>query len=257
MTEVAPCGWEADMGCCSLPDTITADDRMRAIEQATAMLWRLTGRHFGVCRVDLRPCNSPCRASMWSQVGTFTGGWIEPYMQGGRWYNGGCGCVSSCSCDSWQALTLPGPVYSVIQIKVDGVIIDPSLYVVRGNEIARTGNVAWPQCQDLTKPDTETGTWSVAYRRGVEVPIGGAQAAGALACEIAKSCAGLKCRLPDRVTDITREGVTMTMIDPQDYLADGLTGLIEVDRWIRSVNPDGLRRRPAVWSPDLPRHRTV
>ena len=41
------------------------------------------------------------------------------------------------------------------------------------------------------------------------------------------------------------------MFRKQDALDAGLTGLPEVDLWIRSVNPDRKTHRPRVYSPDL------
>jgi hypothetical protein len=61
-----------------------------------------------------------------------------------------------------------------------------------------------------------------------------------------------ECELPTRTTTVTREGISYTMLDPQDYLDRGKTGLPSVDLWIATVNPRRALRAPGVWSPDAP-----
>jgi hypothetical protein len=41
------------------------------------------------------------------------------------------------------------------------------------------------------------------------------------------------------------------MVDPSEVLGDGVTGVPEVDLWIRSVNPKRLASRSRVYSPDI------
>ena len=57
------------------------------------------------------------------------------------------------------------------------------------------------------------------------------------------------CRIPERVQSVSRQGVSWTMIDPQDFLDKGRTGIYEVDMLIRAVNPSGAKRRVRVFSP--------
>lgn len=64
--------------------------------------------------------------------------------------------------------------------------------------------------------------------------------------------------LPDNVTSIQRQGVTMTYQSAQAIVAAGSTGLYAVDLWVATVNPSRLRRRPRSWSPDTDtRHRVI
>ena len=51
---------------------------------------------------------------------------------------------------------------------------------------------------------------------------------------------------------ITREGITMTLLDPQEFLDKGRTGLPDVDRWLVLVNPGGQRSPSVVASVDYP-----
>jgi hypothetical protein len=108
--------------------------------------------------------------------------------------------------------------------------------------------------------------WSVCeialeYTYGADPPAGGVRAAAEYATQMLLSWAGDgACQLPKRVQTITRQNVSMTFLDPGDYLDKGRTGVPSVDQWLASLNPSGLRRRPSVWSPDTdrttPRYRT-
>jgi hypothetical protein len=53
-----------------------------------------------------------------------------------------------------------------------------------------------------------------------------------------------ECRLPDRVTSITREGISMALLDPQEFLDQGRTGIEEVDQALSRFNA-GHAKRPA------------
>ena len=60
------------------------------------------------------------------------------------------------------------------------------------------------------------------------------------------------CRLPERTKTVTRDGVTYDMFDPGEWLDQGLTGLRDVDTWLRAVNPHALTQPSAVFSLDMP-----
>lgn len=61
-----------------------------------------------------------------------------------------------------------------------------------------------------------------------------------------------ECQLPGRTTSVQREGISYTLIDPQDYLREGKTGVPPVDLWISSVNPKRAMRPAQVITPDSP-----
>jgi hypothetical protein len=60
---------------------------------------------------------------------------------------------------------------------------------------------------------------------------------------------------PERVTQVTRQGVSAKTVDSQDMIAAGMTGIYEVDLWVMSVNPHKLQRQARVFSPDMGRPR--
>lgn len=68
-----------------------------------------------------------------------------------------------------------------------------------------------------------------------------------------------ECRLPERVTNVTRNGMSWTLLDPQDFLADGRTGIYEVDLALRAYNPSKAKARARVFTSANPpaKRRTV
>jgi hypothetical protein len=61
-----------------------------------------------------------------------------------------------------------------------------------------------------------------------------------LAEEYLKAYQGKSGALPERVTSVSRQGASWTILDPQDFLKDGLTGIGPIDQWLAQV---GLRSR--------------
>ena len=55
------------------------------------------------------------------------------------------------------------------------------------------------------------------------------------------------------MTQIARQGVSATFIDPALFLDRGMTGVYEMDLFVRAYNPAGIARDARVWSPDQPR----
>ena len=180
----------------------------------------------------------------------------QPVIIDGRWLNIGCwGCGTNemCGCDYVAALRLPGPIVSVTEILIDGAVFDPAEYRVdSGRYLVRTDGEGWPTAQNMQDPTTEVGTWSVTYTRGTEVPAGGQVAAALLAIQLWKaSCKDSSCDLPQRVQTITRQGVTVAMLDSFDDIDQGHTGIFLIDSWIASLMKPPLR--PLVYSPDTAR----
>lgn len=268
-----PCeSWDLDLGCClvsgALPDPCLADGTTvpqsiidSSVLAASQTVWALTGRQYGTCTVTIRPCRKcPNQCCIPGFYGDYSFGypWYPMHLADGTWVNVACPCEDECSCTKLCEILLPSPVCSVDEVVIDGVIVDPATYRVdEFRKLVRVGTDCWPTCNDLTKPDTEEGTWSVTVTYGRELPELVRLAAAEFACELIKGCVGAPCKLPQRLSSITRQGVTVSFLDSFDMLAGGLTGLYLVDLAIRTYNPHGLTRRPAVWSPDAGPHWRV
>lgn len=258
------CSWTVE-SCCDTLNGADDDVAQRCVNTAAEVLYALSGRQFGLCELTVRPCRigccSPCNggaAPFWnSSWGGFP--WV-PVLAGGQWTNVSCGrCGDDCSCTRVCETILPGPIDSVTEVKIDGEVVDAGTYRVDNRQqLVRIGDDCWPICQDMSQPDTEDGTWSVTYLRGKPLPASGANALGVFACELCKACIGDKtCALPDRVTSITRQGVTFQMPDPYDFIQNGRTGVYAVDLWLQAINPKMRVRQAGVYSPDFPEGRVT
>lgn len=251
---MAPCGWEI-AGCddCSALNNLDDEIRTMVEERAITRLWEWTNKRFGPCPVTYRPCKSKCAQS---------GGWLWNFpIAQGRYLEFSCGrCGDSCSCKHVSEIILPGPIAEPLEILIDGESLD--LWRVRvddWNRLVRIDGGEFPTCQNLGDPTTDVGTWSVTIAKGEPVPAGGELVAGILACEYAKSmCGDESCRLPKRVTSVTRQGITIAMLDDFQKLSVGFTGIWEIDDWI-STYTTNLRMGPwqmgKVFSPDIQHQR--
>ena len=102
------------------------------------------------------------------------------------------------------------------------------------------------------------GPLIVEYTYGSPPPEQIEKAIESLTCELDKAYSGDwgSCRLPERVTSISRQGMDMTILDPQDFLENGKTGIVEVDLAISIFNRGKAKRRARVYSADyLPARR--
>lgn len=233
-----------------------------AVAAATRVLWSLTGRQFGTCTTTLRLCREECWDSWaydswtrWTTPTTYGYGYLD--FGGPYWYPSSCGsCSSSCSCGPVPEIKLPDGVDHIVTVKLDGAAMPTGSYRVDNNRLlVRTDGHDWPRCNDLTKDDSQPGTWSVTAAFGQAVPEGGQLAVGELACEILKAMRGEDCRIPPGVTQLTRQGVSISIPDFGDILMHGRTGLYLCDMFIMSENPKHLTQRGRVYRVDHPAPR--
>lgn len=241
-------GWAPDLTCCSDWASYDPAVQARAVTLAVGTLWVLTGRRFGFTTVTARPCNVPRQMPLYQTYpvnvinpwGTGDSQYWGPYIVNGEWHNAGCGGIDCCQYQC--GFPLDGPVGSVSEVSIDGVILDPSKYVVDNNYILRRiDGDCWPFCTD---------TFLVTYQRGTAVPAIANIALGDLVCEYAKACAGSACALPSRITSLTRQGVSVDFEDPKQFADIGLTNVASVDRVVALLNPGGIQEAPVVMSPD-------
>ena len=256
--------WPVDTSCCSGWDDYPSNVKDRAIALATSTLRSLSGYRVGGCPITVRPCRKAC-AEPWLPTG-YTGepglGYPSgPVNNGGNWINMMCGCgQQGCACSSVCEVKLPGPVGAVESVQIGTQILPTPWYRVDdGNKLVWQGppdvEDCWPLCQDMSAAVGSPDTFAVTYLNALPVDALGAYAAGVLACEFAKACSGSKCRLPTGVTGVARQGVTMTI--PATGFPEGRTGIIEVDSWLRIVNPNAVLAPSQVWSPDIGAPRTT
>lgn len=256
--------WPVDWGCVDkdVVDEMPPALKARSEALAVSVLRSLTAYQVGGCPVVLRPCAQGCaNPGSWlaapvlggdsSALGAPVGPWWAHIDVTGQWVNTSCGCgVHGCSCTRVPEVVLPGPVGHVVRVMIDGAELDPSAYRVDdGNRLVRTDGEQWPRCQDMLAAPDQVGAFTVEYLNANPVDGLGAWVAGVLAYEFSLACTGGACRLPRGVTSIARQGVSMNI--PTGAFDDGLTGIEEVDAWVRTWNPNRLKMPVTVWSPDV------
>jgi hypothetical protein len=266
--------WPVDTTCIEDWDALTDPDspagednpplyseavKARAVSLAGQSMRLLTGFRIGGCPITVRPCRAGCSEATWRTypVPGFGGStpW-QPVYASGSWLNIGCGHLGGCSCKSTREVRLHGQASAVTEVLIDGVVLDEAAYELRpGGFLARIDGQGWPLCQNLDAPVTEEGTWAVTYTPGLPVDGLGAWAAGILAGQYLAACTSGHCDLPDSVTQVVRQGTTITKVP--GAFPDNKTGIRAIDSYLEAVNPNGLQAPPMVWSPDLARPRTT
>lgn len=258
MADELPCDWPVSYAGCpgntkpQVLESLPASGQAIFERMAGEYLWNWTGRAYGLCEVTVEPCRQDCLQGISTfngsgpfntPLGPFHNPWT-PVLIDGLWFNVGCGrCGDKCGCDGKAApLKLPGPIQSVSEVAINGTVLDSMAYYVNNHAmLVRADDSAWPDCG-----------LRVTYTKGSPVPIGGQIAAGVLAAEFAKAaCNDKSCALPQRVQSITRQGVTIAVLDAFDDIDKGHTGIFIIDSWIASVTK--IPTRSHVLSPDKPR----
>jgi len=256
------CGWDVDpTGVCADWVTPTTARQDLALSIATAVMWAATGRRYGPCEITVRPCQSRRFADtyrafpVWWASGRFGGPF--PFLFNGVWAN--CGCGSGCCCAPRCSILMDGPVASIVEVLVDGVVTPSTDYrvdVVEGGYwLVKTTPGCWPTCQDFNVGGDDVGAFQVTYTRGAEVPPSLLGATALLACNLAATMSGKDCGLPPRLSSLTRQGVSADFIANDIDVDVFTTGINEVDMVIRALNPGRRTRPPVVLSPDLQDNR--
>ena len=215
---MADCLWPIDVAdCCADTgiDPATEDGAKRiqsVVAQVSAMMARWSGFAFGGCRTirPLDPCGE-CRG----------------------------GCCGSGDCIQLHAVS------AVTEVRVHGAEVpetdwhfDPGTGL-----LCATPGLTWPnrdpryQSQGSLEVDALTGSAPDAWALAV---------ATELACELLKSCAGKKCRLPSNVTQINGQGITIQM--KPDELMYSLPSVIAL---VTAINPHRATAPARVFSPEL------
>lgn len=208
------------------PTGLYTDD---AIHTASFVLYKLTGEKYPGISTSTDVISS-------TQINDMT---TRPALIGGRMYN-----LPGNSYSGQRELDLrQKPVHTVHSVEINGQILDPSEYTLRNNAyIVRRAPNVW-----ILGPSDEL---TVTYTHGARPPRAGKNAAIRFANELILWYNGdPACALPERITSVSRQGVSYTILDPQDFIAQGKTGINAVDSFIAAANPDRQRKKPAIFRP--------
>lgn len=223
--------WPVDPNC--LPrdwprdENHWTDAQRSAVAAASQILRALTGGVYGPCPKFVRPCSpdgpDPC--------------------------TGPCGCAPVCT------VTLGAYVSEILMVHSDGRILpDDAYWIYNWSILTRTDGGCFPACQRIDLPLSAPGTFGISYLEGLPVDNNflAKRAVTRLAAEIWKDCLGGTCALPERVTQVVREGVTYQMAD-EDIGSIDRFGIAAIDQFLDVVNPSRLRRPLGVVNLDGPR----
>lgn len=219
----------------------------RKLMLASEILWALSGRRFygGGCAESVTLRSSPPAPG--EQAWPYSPTWGDcPCWTAATVYNG----LLIPMPHLWQedhysamAIRLPRAPVSNVVVQIDGVPF-AGWRMTRAGYLERTDGKHWRMCDDST---------TVSYEFGEAPPEGGVAAVVELAVQLAKDELGTDdCQLPRRISSITRQGVSIAVVDEQEFLDQGRVGLYLTDLWLRAVNPGGRGQRARVWSPDIP-----
>jgi hypothetical protein len=232
-----------------------SDYAYEAVKNASFILWGMSGRKFsGITTVTERYVSAydPYLRANGSRLN------YEPVLINGQVENMPIGGSARHShhdfqgdgTSSFQRVRLRGR--KVVEVHTlrdgNGGIIDPTTYYLSDHStIYGTPNANW------TSANVE-----VTYTYGSPPPLAGKTAARILATELVKLYEDDDtCALPQRVTNITRQGVSYTVLDNQSFIDELKTGIYAVDLFLKVVNPDKARARSRVFSPDVARARRI
>jgi hypothetical protein len=230
-----------------------SDYAYEACKSASYLLWGMSGRKFsGVTTVTERYVSS-----------------YDPYLR-----SGGSSLTYSPVLLQGNVVNMPsGGRYAEDDFQGDGTSSN-SRVRLRGRKVVKVhtlrdldGNIIEPSKYYLSDHSTIFGVpgagWSpsqveVTYTYGSPPPSAGRAAARVLATELVKLYEDDDtCALPQRVTSVSRQGVSYTLLDNQDFIDELKTGLYAIDLFLKTVNPDKARARSRVFSPDQPRARRI
>lgn len=252
------------------PDDLNVDPGVAALMASVAseVLYARSGRQFtGSCGpVTVRPLARPVDIDTRFGHRGAPSGYLTAGQYGAAWGVAGVGAINHYGTSRAPEVELGAyPITEIIQVKIDGVIIPSNEYLLVDKRVLLrmrpsasaqpTERYGWPVNQLLDLPDTEIGTFSVTYDFGVMPPQTGINAAGSLAKQLVLNYYDQPNVLPQRMTHISRQGVSVDVPDVQDFLAKGMTGIYEVDLFLDTWNPYGNRLKPLAWSPDIGRPR--
>lgn len=221
-----------------------------AIQVASNLLWAMSGRKYTGETIVTERYTCTLRNNRMGPSDRTN----SPVLFGGDVYN-----IPSGDYDEYSELVSDGlspdarirlrgrPVTQVITIRnKNGDILDPSTYyLVDHSTIHIRAGTPWTPCNV-----------EITYKYGIPVPTAGKMAARKLAIEFARLWSGdEECELPQRVTSVSRQGVSYTILDNQEFIDELRTGLYEIDLFLKTVNPDNARRKSKVFSVDTPRAR--
>lgn len=221
----------------------------RMLIEATRRMYLAEGGNYtGCCETKFRPCRRTCGKGLAPLLSFPVTGITELDEIRAVVWQCSCPVPVGCSCSTWDRLAVPFRyVTSVVEVKIDGVVLAPSAYRLADGWLLRIDGDLWPECNATELADTEPGTWSVTVLHGLGLPPEGVSIAAQFAVELAKACRGSECRLGPGIKVVHRAGVEYEIIEP---VGDSVsTGFGPADDWIELVHGGHVSEPPRMYRP--------
>lgn len=210
-----------------------------AAARASGILFNLTGEKFQGIHTTSEVVSKD----------SYRSGTYSPELVGGRMYNlpvrkeNGI-IYSDVSCQVRDMRLRHTPVREVFSVFADGVEVPRDSFTIRNRAyLVRNGrNSFWDFCT--------THEFTVNYEYGANPPVAGVEAAIELGNEYLLAFDGDdRCRLPEKITSVTRQGLTIRVSETQDYLDNGKVGINSIDQFIKAYNPSKAKKKAKVFVP--------
>lgn len=150
-----------------------------------------------------------------------------------------------------KQIVLPGPNPTVTQVKIDGIVLDPSEYVIVDDVYLTRVSGNWPSNKNPLLPDTDDNTFSVTFTVGF-LPALAKMAVKELVCDWVKSDVrlGFNRSLPHGARSANIAGVNIQLEQTVEEIRRRSILLPSLVRLLTVYAPDA--GQPAVvYSPDL------
>lgn len=221
------------------PEWETSDFAQQAVESASYLMWALSGRKYsGIATVTERYVRfAPLINTRLIQEAAIINSRVNKAL-----------AIVEPWVSAETRIRLRGqPVQEIVTVRnINGGIVNPSSYYIVDHSTIQFSEGAL-----IVPADIE-----ISYTYGAQAPTLGKMAARRVAIEFIKLWEGLDdCALPSRVSQVTRQGVTYTVLDSQDFLQEMRLGIYEIDLFLKTVNPHKANKRSKVFSPDIPKAR--
>lgn len=213
-----------------------ADDAfvLALIDQASDMLAFLSGGRM----------SGRCRSTLW-----------PVFREGSCWPVDASGVnayqVNEVLRYGFRTIPLWGPKLEVIQVAIDGVVINPSQYkLVDGTDLVRLSG-EWPTSNDLRLADGAPGTFTITIQVGEAPDELARQACVELVAELAQDeLSNGDSNLPAGARSTNLQGVSVELEDRAAALRENASTLPRVLRFL-AIHANGGRLPPTVESPEL------
>ena len=138
------------------------------------------------------------------------------------------------------------PIREIIEVVENGKVLPKDSYSLRERAFLRKKNgTVWQM-----SPSSEL---AVTYKYGALPPTMGVDEAIKLADQFMLYEMGSDdCILPETVTAVERQGVSIAVVNPTEIIQNGFTGIRSTDMFIKTYNPDRARVKSKIYIPGRP-----